>query len=603
MQVIGLAPAFVATDVIASRSTRQAVSEWAERVVRRHVRRTPELHRRLTSEKGVVAAAALDHMPAEIVQKIVAAFKAGDEIYSPDKVLLEAFIERALDTMDFMESLPLSDRRIRRIERLSWSDAEKMAVDWHASLARVRSISKDVMSGVRKIKEFPDGSFFAELTTAMALKTEGSQMGHCVGGYWNRVKTGDTRIVSLRDADGYPHVTIELNRPAEVHVEGRGFLRLMANLKPGINAVVESSDWYAAQIRGKSNRVPVPKYAEKVRQWMADSAIPSREEGFERKAGCSTLAIYAVPRDKSLFLTESVSEAFSVASPIALTQLEAGSVTPRDLVEKMHLHEIVRDVSDDAAVETFVTSAADKFLKSLQSAYEGGKANVLRKFAEGGVDDFVRSCLDGRRLAIDPMAGITDFLLSLDEKAQVSSRDHVLVAAPGGQALSARIHTVPALGLALLNSGRATGQEERVLNGMEPKLREVVEAIRADRDVYHVVRSSTLGVKRNDMVQAFFACGLGQVYAVAAAQVPSSVKMRIKDILMEAKRARMTGAVNANVVLNILGDGYEARLSSMLLEVAGQDSLVIGPEPQKSTVMARVAPSPVVKSYPMPGRR
>ncbi|MCS4088737.1 PcfJ domain-containing protein [Rhizobium sp. BK176] len=602
MQVIGLAPAFVATDVIAARSTRQTVSEWAERVVRRHVRRTAGLHRRLTSEKSVVAAAALDRMPPDVVQKIVAAFKAGDEIYSPDKALLQAFIERALDTMDFMESLPLSDRRIRRIERLSWSDAEQMAVDWHASLARVRSTSKDVMSGVRKIAEFPDGSFFAELTTAMALKTEGAQMGHCVGGYWNRVKGGDTRIVSLRDADGQPHVTIELSRPAEVDVEGRGKLRLMANLRAGMNQVVESVDWYAAQIRGKQNRVPVPKYAEKVRQWMADVAIPSREEGFARKAGDATMAIYAVPRNKSFFLTEDPGEAFSVASSIALAQLEAGSVTPRDLVRRMHVHEIVRDVRDDAAVSAFVASAADAFLRSLRSAYESGTSNVLRKFAEGGLDEFVRLCFEGRRVAIDPMAGITDFLLSLDEKAEVASREHTLAAAPGGQTLSARIHTVPALGLAMLNSGRAAGKEERVLNGMEPKLRKIVEAIRSDQGIYHVVRSSTPGVKKNDLVQAFFACGLGQDYAVAAAQVPSSVKMRVKDMLLEAKRARLAGA-NANVVFNLLGEGYEARLSSMLIEVAGQDSLVIGPEPQKPVTTARVAPSPVLKSYPMPRRR
>jgi hypothetical protein len=42
-----------------------------------------------------------------------------------------------------------------------------------------------------------------------ALKYEGDTMGHCVGGYCPDVLAGNTRIFSLRDAKGEPHVTIE----------------------------------------------------------------------------------------------------------------------------------------------------------------------------------------------------------------------------------------------------------------------------------------------------------------------------------------------------------------------------------------------------------
>ncbi len=41
------------------------------------------------------------------------------------------------------------------------------------------------------------------------LKYEGDTMGHCVGGYCDEVLQGDSRIFSLRDAKGEPHVTIE----------------------------------------------------------------------------------------------------------------------------------------------------------------------------------------------------------------------------------------------------------------------------------------------------------------------------------------------------------------------------------------------------------
>ena len=42
-----------------------------------------------------------------------------------------------------------------------------------------------------------------------ALKYEGETMGHCVGGYCNEVAEGRSRIFSLRDSKGRPHVTIE----------------------------------------------------------------------------------------------------------------------------------------------------------------------------------------------------------------------------------------------------------------------------------------------------------------------------------------------------------------------------------------------------------
>ena len=47
-----------------------------------------------------------------------------------------------------------------------------------------------------------------------ALKYEGDTMGHCVGSYCDDVLEGRTRIFSLRDAKGEPHVTIE-TRPTK----------------------------------------------------------------------------------------------------------------------------------------------------------------------------------------------------------------------------------------------------------------------------------------------------------------------------------------------------------------------------------------------------
>jgi hypothetical protein len=48
-----------------------------------------------------------------------------------------------------------------------------------------------------------------------ALKYEGDTMGHCVGGYCPDLLEGRSRIYSLRDSKGEPHVTIEVN-PNEI---------------------------------------------------------------------------------------------------------------------------------------------------------------------------------------------------------------------------------------------------------------------------------------------------------------------------------------------------------------------------------------------------
>lgn len=51
------------------------------------------------------------------------------------------------------------------------------------------------------------------------LKYEGDTMGHCVGGYCDDVASGRSRIFSLRDAKGEPHVTIETRPEAKVEAD------------------------------------------------------------------------------------------------------------------------------------------------------------------------------------------------------------------------------------------------------------------------------------------------------------------------------------------------------------------------------------------------
>lgn len=58
-----------------------------------------------------------------------------------------------------------------------------------------------------------------------ALKYEGEVMGHCVGGYCPAVAEGQSKIYSLRDAKGEPHVTIEV-RPVKAD-ENKAYLEFL----------------------------------------------------------------------------------------------------------------------------------------------------------------------------------------------------------------------------------------------------------------------------------------------------------------------------------------------------------------------------------------
>ena len=71
------------------------------------------------------------------------------------------------------------------------------------------------------------------------LGTEGDNMGHCVGGYCDSVRSGSVVIYSLRNAKNMPHATIEVYK----------------------NGTVD-------QIKGKQNAPPVPKYRPMIKQWL-----------------------------------------------------------------------------------------------------------------------------------------------------------------------------------------------------------------------------------------------------------------------------------------------------------------------------------------------
>lgn len=101
-----------------------------------------------------------------------------------------------------------------------------------------------------------------------ALKYEGETMGHCVGGYCPDVVEGRSKIYSLRDKKGQPHVTIEVQpgkRTGERAVAYRELLPENYAAKYG-----DDSDLLPeiVQIKGKGNKAPKEDYLPAVQDFV-----------------------------------------------------------------------------------------------------------------------------------------------------------------------------------------------------------------------------------------------------------------------------------------------------------------------------------------------
>jgi len=113
-----------------------------------------------------------------------------------------------------------------------------------------------------------------------ALKYEGETMGHCVGGYCPDVVEGRSKIYSLRDKKGQPHVTIEVapgvENPSitEGNFKGRPTF-IVNNQGNGFPTLEEAQDYARkistpeiVQIKGKANRAPKEEYLPAVQDFI-----------------------------------------------------------------------------------------------------------------------------------------------------------------------------------------------------------------------------------------------------------------------------------------------------------------------------------------------
>ena len=91
------------------------------------------------------------------------------------------------------------------------SASEKTGLFRAASPTGETVLGQDMPDLIKNLyTRYPDAPGNPRKQLETALKYEGNTMGHCVGSYCDDVASGKSRIYSLRDAKGEPHVTIEV---------------------------------------------------------------------------------------------------------------------------------------------------------------------------------------------------------------------------------------------------------------------------------------------------------------------------------------------------------------------------------------------------------
>jgi chorismate mutase len=180
--------------------------------------------------------------------------------------------------------------------------------------------------------KMPDGTItsrgWAERAVGDALKYEGDTMGHCVGGYCDSVMSGASRIYSLRDAQGMPHVTIEA--VPEFHPEEADFDEYWNALKPRLREqgeIPDRNEWFdkylestsdfaeqaakllgnrqrIIQIKGKGNRAPVDQYVPFVQDFVRSQDWTDVQELNNARLRDATREFSGRPQPQQRYMTD-----------------------------------------------------------------------------------------------------------------------------------------------------------------------------------------------------------------------------------------------------------------------------------------------------------
>ena len=149
------------------------------------------------------------------------------------------------------------DRNIARdLEARGFDDPE--SDDYmHAYITREQELAQDYYS------RNPQTHKEAYTKLEKILKNEGDLMGHCVGSYCNEVSSGEVKILTLRDKNNKPHVTVEFNRVLPRYEDLPDEVKAMSGTEQD-QWIQDNPTVALNQVKGKANKPVVGAYQAQV---------------------------------------------------------------------------------------------------------------------------------------------------------------------------------------------------------------------------------------------------------------------------------------------------------------------------------------------------
>lgn len=229
---------------------------------------------------------------------------------TPESVILdEALQQRIQPVLDYMLDL-VTSKPDTNVAAIGFDVAEQRAVKWHQQLQRQQPVVPPEEDGAQIIKTYTDGYTWRRVVGREAMDREGNAMGHCVGrlSYYQMVIRAKTEIVSLRDQQNEPHVTIEIGKAGTtIHqIKGKANRDVLPKYLPYVEDFLKSRPW------DKINFDGAPSLREPITNWVLFNAEPWFEFGGVRAVVNLSANTYSSETRYTILQDKSVIGAFVV---------------------------------------------------------------------------------------------------------------------------------------------------------------------------------------------------------------------------------------------------------------------------------------------------
>ena len=129
------------------------------------------------------------------------------------------FLEQALHMQDFVNNIEVNDPDYN-LGLKSWEQVVDDTNEWEQILIGKGGGKFYNPADREVVMAYSDGWNMVNVKSENDLDVEGAKMHHCVAGYWDNVRSGTSRIYSLRDPQNQPKATIEIQGDKVIQIKG-----------------------------------------------------------------------------------------------------------------------------------------------------------------------------------------------------------------------------------------------------------------------------------------------------------------------------------------------------------------------------------------------